>query len=384
MNNQTGSPVEGKDFYGREKELDFAWKHIKKGNSLILSAPRRVGKSSFAKKLLSKAKAEEWNTFEINLEEIKSEIGFVGLFVEKLQNETWWTKSKDKIEQILTSIKPTIEYEGTKATLEWQSKKADVYEKLKQLIDHKKDTLIMIDEVTILLNSFLEDKEKGIQNVTFFLNWLRSFRHISGTKIRWVFCSSIGIANFTNQHNLSYTINDVDAYPLGAFNEQTSIGLLKELAKSDDLPINETIIATFLDKIGWYLPYFLQILHYKVNYLVQVDGDSLDSKTVEKAYQLLIEEKHLNTWEERLKEYGGLEIYARMILNQLCKNAKGESRNNLIALLNGKLNDPEKAEGLVSKLLYMLTNDGYLAEEKSKYLFRSPLIRDFWFNRFKK
>ena len=112
INNQTGSPVEGDDFFGRTKELDFAWKHIKKGNSIILSAPRRVGKSSFGKKLLVKAKDEGWNTFEINLEEIKSEIGFVNLFVEKLQNQSWWdeikTKSKEKLEQLLTSIKPQV------------------------------------------------------------------------------------------------------------------------------------------------------------------------------------------------------------------------------------------------------------------------------------
>ena len=52
IGNIIGPPVEGENFFGREKELDFAWNHIKKGNSIILSAPRRIGKSSFAKKLL--------------------------------------------------------------------------------------------------------------------------------------------------------------------------------------------------------------------------------------------------------------------------------------------------------------------------------------------
>lgn len=388
MENKTGSPVEGDNFYGREKELDFAWKHIKKGNSIILAAPRRVGKSSFGKKLLSKAKDDNWNTFEINLEEIKSEAGFVALFIEKLQNQTWWakvkTKSKENLEQILTSIKPTIEYEGAKATLEWQSKKADIYEKLKQLVDHQENTLIMIDEVTILLNSFLEDKENGLQNVKFFLNWLRSFRQVSGTKIRWIFCSSIGIDNFTNQHGLSYTFNDIEPYELGAFNESTSIGLLNELAKSDGLPITQEIIGKMLKKIGWNLPYFLQIIHFKFNYLVQVNDEELDEKTLDKAYQLLIEEKHLNTWEERLKDYQILETYARMVLTHLSKTPKGTTRNLIISLLNGRINDPDKTEEIAGKLLYMLINDGYLVEDKAKYLFRSPLIRDFWYNRFVK
>jgi uncharacterized protein len=41
--------------------LDFAWKQIINGNSLILSAPRRVGKTSFAQKILVYAKKEDWN-----------------------------------------------------------------------------------------------------------------------------------------------------------------------------------------------------------------------------------------------------------------------------------------------------------------------------------
>jgi len=45
---RVGPPVEGANFYGREKELQYAWEyHVSKGVSLLLSAPRRVGKTSF-------------------------------------------------------------------------------------------------------------------------------------------------------------------------------------------------------------------------------------------------------------------------------------------------------------------------------------------------
>ena len=58
-----GPPVEGDDFYGREKELRNAWEiHISKGTSLLLSAPRRVGKSSFSKKMLKMAETNGWKT----------------------------------------------------------------------------------------------------------------------------------------------------------------------------------------------------------------------------------------------------------------------------------------------------------------------------------
>jgi len=60
----------------------------------------------------------------------------------------------------------------------------------------------------------------------------------------------------------------------------------------------------------------------------------------------------------------------------------GESRENLLANLSTKENDIEKIETILAKLLAMLQNDGYLVEHNGNYIFRSPLLRDFWYNRF--
>jgi hypothetical protein len=37
-----GSPVENESFFGREKELQLAWKRLQNNKTLLLSAPRRV------------------------------------------------------------------------------------------------------------------------------------------------------------------------------------------------------------------------------------------------------------------------------------------------------------------------------------------------------
>lgn len=58
IENRIGPPVEGKDFYGREKELGIANRLLDSGHSLLLSAPRRIGKSSFAKRLIEDKKAQ--------------------------------------------------------------------------------------------------------------------------------------------------------------------------------------------------------------------------------------------------------------------------------------------------------------------------------------
>ena len=64
-----GPPVEDDDFYGRESELTYAWQYyMPKSVSLLLSAPRRVGKSSFAKKMLKIANEKEWKTLYLDLQ----------------------------------------------------------------------------------------------------------------------------------------------------------------------------------------------------------------------------------------------------------------------------------------------------------------------------
>jgi uncharacterized protein len=72
------------------------------------------------------------------------------------------------------------------------------------------------------------------------------------------------------------------------------------------------------------------------------------------------------------------------LLKHICQENQGSRRENLINVLSAQSQNIEEAESAVTHLLYMLKNDGYLMEENNLYLFRSPLLRDFWFNRFAK
>lgn len=51
ITNKIGAPVTGDDFFGREQELVNAHRYLDGRQSLLLSAPRRIGKSSLAKRL---------------------------------------------------------------------------------------------------------------------------------------------------------------------------------------------------------------------------------------------------------------------------------------------------------------------------------------------
>lgn len=95
IENRIGPPVEGKDFYGREKELGIANRLLDSGHSLLLSAPRRIGKSSFAKRLIEDKKAQGWKCVYIDLEQTTTEDGFLYLIIEYFERNHVWRQKTD-------------------------------------------------------------------------------------------------------------------------------------------------------------------------------------------------------------------------------------------------------------------------------------------------
>jgi len=199
---KAGSPVEGDEFYGREKELQYVWEyHISKGVSVLLSAPRRVGKTSFSKKLIERAKQSEWKTLYLDLEGSSTESDFVKLFKEKLQKEKWWNKAGNAILKLLDSIEE-FKIAGNEVSINTNIWRNDTYGKIRKLIESEEHILIVIDELTIYLDHLL-DQDNGREKVEFFLEWLRNFRQT--TTACWIFCSSVGIENFASMHQVKQT-----------------------------------------------------------------------------------------------------------------------------------------------------------------------------------
>ena len=374
---KVGIPVEGADFYGREKELEYAWKyHISKGVSLLLSAPRRVGKSSFSKKMLKRAEENGWKTLYLDLQGIVAESEFVKLFKEELKSAKWWNKAGDIVLKICEGIK--FDNISINSAF-WRN---DTYGQIRQIIENAGDILIVIDELTIFLDHLLK-QDDGKEKVEFFLEWLRKFRQISGTKVRWIFCSSVGIENFASTHQLSKHLNDVHNFPVGAFSEHEAKDFIARLEVDEKVQFTEEHIQHILDKLVWHLPFFIKLLVEKINHLICIDEKQLSNEAIDEAYNRLLIENHkdFSTWNERLKYYYEFEDNARKIL-KLCTLSVGRSREDLLANLFAQTSDIEKTETILAKLLDMLQNDGYLIEHNGKYIFRSPLLRDFWHNRF--
>lgn len=383
ISNKIGPPVEGDDFFGREKEIRLANRLLDRRHSLLLSAPRRIGKSSLAKKLLDEKKKQGWKCVYIDLEETNTEDGFLRLVIDAFSSNGIWKHVVSEAAQRLTSVFNKIEKVSIgpfEFNFGKKEERENLYKNLKELIHHDENTFIVIDELTLFLG-ILNKSEDGIEKVTYILNWLRSLRQVEKTKIRWLFCGSVGLRNFASSKNLSYTINDLTEFTLDELDRKEAAGLLFELGKSEEIEMNDEIINYILDRLSWNIPYFIQVIFSKL--AEDYDG-ALTYDKVDAAYKKLCSENYLSTWSERLGEYQEYELPARHILKLLSTQPAGVERNILLdRLMTGQEpSNVEKVDLALSKILEMLENDGYIMKNGALRTFRSPLLRDYWFDKF--
>lgn len=368
-----GSPVVGEDFFGLEVELRKAESLIR-DNNLMLAAPRRVGKTSFARKLTDTLSSKGWNTIFIDLEEITSIDHFFNAFygeLVKLPETKAVEKVKAKMKKWLSGVELSTTGLPVKATVKMESSDNNDFKDLADILNTLDNhTLIVFDELTVLLKS-LSDKNDNEQAVRMFLNQFRAMRSATSEKCSWLICSSVGVRNFTTQHNLSDTINDVADFELGAFSDEEATKFVSTLAESIGIEADAKIKRYILDKIGWNIPFFIQLL------LSRLPVGEIAKADVDDAYGHLLQTGSFDTWHERLNiEYGNNKDVAKLILKYLCVNVDGKTRDEIYNHIYAKM--PSFEDDEMGLLLRALMTDGYLVKDGERYKFRSPLLRDYW------
>ena len=93
ISNRVGPPVTGDDFFGRVEELSRAHEYLDSNHSLVLSAPRRIGKSSFAKRLITDKKELGWNCVYIDLEGVRTKDEFLQILINQFDKSGLWTEA---------------------------------------------------------------------------------------------------------------------------------------------------------------------------------------------------------------------------------------------------------------------------------------------------
>jgi len=136
---QIGKPVKGKDFIGREKELALLMEYIKMGQSVVLIAPRRFGKTSLVLEALSQLSRQKYYTAFVDiftnptLELLSSSITQEVLKNHKLHQQ--FAKAKNSAVAMIQNIKLKTVLEDFQFIVGFVDDNKDSWELLSESVD---------------------------------------------------------------------------------------------------------------------------------------------------------------------------------------------------------------------------------------------------------
>jgi hypothetical protein len=319
----------------------------------------------------------------IDLEGIQSQEEFLNTLISKFDGTKIWSQAAEAAGGFINRLFEGVKGIGpVKLDFSRLEVSQNLYTSLSDAIDHTKNTLIVIDELPLFLN--IIDKEDPSHNsVGFLLNWFRSLRQVSETKIRWIFCGSVGLHNFTGMRNLSMTINDMVSFDFDALSQDEAEGLILALSDSLDILITGKTVQYILDKIEWYIPYFIQLLFTTIKNYPDVKN-GITEQMIDSAFDHLAHTDELSTWYERLAEYDGFKEGAEMLLNALSISDNGLSRGELLDMYAQFVNEPvANVNTKFSLILGMIEHDGYIMRVSGGIRrFHSPLLKKWWYSKF--
>lgn len=384
IQNKTGASVERENFYGRKERVNMAWQKLTEGNSLILAAPRRVGKTSFSKKMIEIAENYKWKTIYLDVEGFHDELEFSQRLTEKLQGlRNMGVKGYKSITDFLSKIHIKAAMNGSEVEINTIKETTNYIKEIDKQLKALENShlIIVVDELAIFLNSLLGENTDSpqVSRVERFMNWLRKLRMEYTKNLVWIFCSSIGIENFLSVYEISNTINDLTSFKLDALPREEAIGLLSALAESYKMDLPDEVKEYIINKIDWAIPYYIQLIFSEIHNLHL--NRTIEFQDVDIAYKGILTPQNFCGIDQHFKQYPKLQTYQRNILTLLAQTPTGMRR----AMIREQFISPNTncdADLILTQCLEILLNEGYIIRQEERYLFRSKLLKDYWLQKY--
>ena len=379
FNTIIGASAEG-NFYFRRPYLDARlWKHIQNGSHILVSAPRRIGKTSFLLNICNLCKDSYHAKYHITQSVNRPNEFFKRLYKSLLEECTIHQNMWESIGEILKKNK--IERVGTSG-VELNHADLDYFEEFRRLINKipiSKKLVFIIDEFSEALENIINDQGDNAGQLFLHQNReLRQDKNISN-KIQFIYSGSIGLGNITERICAIKSINDLTDFPIPPLSREETFAMIDQVTVSPELIFDEKVKQYLMRRIHWLMPFYLQIILDEIEDILLKTGGLLkvDKKIVDRAIdEALKRRNYFEHWHTRLRTaFKGKDYtFAKEVLNAASKAQTGINKNQIFDL--AKKYELEDDHNII---LRTLEYDGYLTPDAQKiFVFNSPLLKTWW------
>ena len=394
--------VDGDRFFDREHELDVLKARVRDGTHTLLTAQRRIGKTSLVRELLRRLRAEgDFETVFVDLEDAATAAdAVVEIGVASRQAHGAWARINVSFANFLRGLEDrldTLSVGEVRVKLRagvdrgsWRQKGDEI---CAALAGNDRPVVLALDELPILVNRMLKDDDhritpEGRRDVDEFLSWLRRNGQDHRDRICLIVSGSVGLEPILRQAGLSAHANIFSPLDLKPWDERTALNCLAALAETCELDLPLAARKEMCRRLRCLVPHHVQQFFASLDedVLRRTDGRravSLDD--VERVYtdeMLSIRgQLDLDHYESRLKLVLGPDGY-RAALSLLTEAAVNDGllRHGAIDQYRDDfriwaVNDEPVP---IDDVLRVLEHDGYLEPHGDGYRFVSGLLEDWW------
>lgn len=375
----TGPWVDGDEFFGRERELEKLAAILQnKKASAFIPGPRRIGKTSLVQEFIRRNK-HKYNFIYFDLERRHSIIELCEDLTKEINKKypdlvksipdlkNVWNKLSEMIPSV--KISGMIDIKTGKISTEAK----ETLDRMEELFEelYKQDFIFVFDEFADFL---LDLKEKGIEEVRFFLSWLRGLRQEE--KIRLIITGSINIISAIEELNVPDMINDLSDIEIFPLEENEIRTLLKKLTEEINITLKKDAIDFAVERLSDGIPFFIQLFASGLSSYRVADKKEYDAAAIKEIYFKITGRQHKEFIDlhSRLKEY-------------LSENQFKAAKKSLAHLASDDMSFedlwPYVKDIIVEKeafrlLLKRLVDESYVKEENRLYCFVSAMLADWW------
>ena len=405
-----GNWVEGGRFFDREAELEALTERVHDGTHTLLTAQRRMGKTSLVRELLRRLADEgRFETIFVDLEGASTPADAIAeIWFQSRSAQGAW----NRITSLFANVFPAEVEAGARVPAladadlrvkmrarvdagNWRRRGDEVFA---ALAGNGRPVVLAFDELPILVNRLLkgdDHRQRHDHEITperrrtadELLSWLRKNGQTHRGRVCMILSGSVSLEPILQQAGLSAHANIFSPFDLKPWDRETAMACLGALGETYGLDLPDAVRQDMCRRLRCQIPHHVQrffgLLHEDLRRAGRRSASLDDVKRVYDGEMLGIRgQMDLEQYESRLRMVLGDEGY-RVALEMLTEaavndgrlrgDAIGRYRDSLVATA-GARTDPLPIEDV----LHMLEHDGYLARQGDGYRFVSGLLEDWW------
>ena len=397
-----GNWVDGDRFFDRDAELEALMERVADGRHTLLTAQRRMGKTSLVRETLRRlAEAGKFEPLFVDLEDAEgAEDAIAEIAAHTLAAQGIWLPIKrafanfleqagDRVEELeVTELKVKLRAGTDRGN--WKERGDAVF---KALAEHEKPVVLAIDELPILVNRLLKGSDYRItpnrrMEADSFLSWLRKAGQAHRT-IRMIVSGSVSLEPILRQAGLSAHANIFSPFELEPWSLKTAVDCLEALALNYDLDLSLDVRQRMCRKLRCCIPQHVQqFFDYLHEYLRKAGSSVATPKDVTHVYDTYmlgirgaIDLDHYRSRLEMVLGRDGCRVAVELLTEGAVND--GVLTDRAIDCYDKYFRSLEDFHGApVADVLPVLEHDGYLGRASDGYRFVSGLIEDWWRARF--